>query len=37
MTTQTMPQPLYDRFENEWRQIREGTSAPEKSVGNSQR
>lgn len=29
-----LPQSLFDRFENEWRQIREGSSAPVKVAGS---
>ncbi|WEZ83998.1 hypothetical protein P6U16_04510 [Rhizobium sp. 32-5/1] len=33
-TSQPVPQSLFDRFENEWRQIREGSTAPVKVAGS---
>jgi hypothetical protein len=34
-TSQPLPQSLFDRFENEWRQIRESTAAPVKAAGST--
>lgn len=34
MTSNTIPQSLFERFESEWRQVRDGVRAPAKPIAS---